>query len=104
MKTARFVVFQDKKKQWRWLLVAANGRKLAQGEAHTRKADAERAVKTVIETIKKIAYPTFKIDMRHWQDPPLRVVPGSMRIDRKTAEQIAEESNRKFRSSIGRMG
>ena len=28
---------------WRWRLRAANGRIVATGEAHTRKADAERA-------------------------------------------------------------
>ena len=35
---------------WRWHLKAANGRIIAQGEAHTRKRDAERAVNTVVET------------------------------------------------------
>lgn len=45
MKTAKFVVFQDKKKQWRWSLVAANGQKVAQGESHKRRADAVRAMK-----------------------------------------------------------
>jgi len=47
MKSARFVVFQDKKKQWRWHLKAGNGRIIAQGEAHSRKADAQRAVRAV---------------------------------------------------------
>jgi uncharacterized protein len=47
MKQPRFRVYQDKAGAWRWHLKAANGRILAQGEAHTRKADAERAVATV---------------------------------------------------------
>lgn len=33
--------------EWRWRLIAANGRILASGQAHTCKADAERAVVTV---------------------------------------------------------
>ena len=47
MKQPRFHVFQDKAGGWRWHLKAANGRIVAQGEAHTRKRDAERAVATV---------------------------------------------------------
>jgi uncharacterized protein YegP (UPF0339 family) len=54
MKSARFVVFQDKKKQWRWHLKAGNGRIIAQGEAHSRKADAVRAVGTVRKAIHSI--------------------------------------------------
>lgn len=46
MKQPRFHVYQAKD-GWRWHLKAANGRIVAQGEAHTRKADAERAVATV---------------------------------------------------------
>lgn len=44
MKTARFEVYQDKGNEWRWSLIGANGRRVAQGESHTRKADAERAL------------------------------------------------------------
>lgn len=51
MKQPRFHVYQDKAGAWRWQLRAANGRILASGEAHTRKADAERAVDTVVRTI-----------------------------------------------------
>ncbi len=36
--------------------MAANGRIIAQGESHTRKADAERAVATVQETAGQIAH------------------------------------------------
>ena len=53
VKQPRFHVYQDKAGAWRWHLKAANGRIVAQGEAHTRKADAERAVATVIETAKR---------------------------------------------------
>ena len=45
-----FHVFQDKRGGWVWHLKAANGRIIAQGESHTRKRDAERAVSTVVET------------------------------------------------------
>lgn len=46
MKQPRFEVYESKD-GWRWRLIAANGRILASGESHTRKADAERAVATV---------------------------------------------------------
>ena len=32
---------------WRWRLVAANGRVVATGEAHTRRADAVRAAQNL---------------------------------------------------------
>jgi uncharacterized protein YegP (UPF0339 family) len=47
VKAPRFEVYQDKKLAWRWRLKAANGRIVAQGEAHTRERDAWRAVETV---------------------------------------------------------
>lgn len=53
MKSARFDVYQDTAGAWRWRLVAANGRGLASGEAHTRAADAWRAVDTVATTAGK---------------------------------------------------
>jgi uncharacterized protein YegP (UPF0339 family) len=34
---------------FRWRLVAANGEKVASGEAYTRREDAERAVETIRE-------------------------------------------------------
>lgn len=73
MKTARFVVFQDKKKQWRWHLKAANGRVIAQGEAHSRKQDAERAYKTVRRHIMRMVH------------TPIVVSPV---LDHKTREQL----------------
>ena len=42
MKTPLFEVYPAKD-GWRWRLRAANGRIVATGEAHTRKADAVRA-------------------------------------------------------------
>ena len=48
MKTPIFEVFQDKKKAWRWHLKVGNGRIIAQGESHPTKANAERAVATVV--------------------------------------------------------
>jgi len=51
----RFKVYQDKAGAWRWRLVAGNNRILMHGEAHTRKADAERAVATVERTVAQIA-------------------------------------------------
>lgn len=49
MKQPRFEVYPDKAEGYRWRLVAANGRVLAQGEAHTRERDAWRSVDTVRE-------------------------------------------------------
>lgn len=51
MKTPVFEVWEARD-GWRWRLIAKNNRIIATGEAHTRKADAERALKTVVETAK----------------------------------------------------
>ena len=40
---------------WRWRLRAANGRTLAQGEAHTRRRDALRAAATVVRSAARAA-------------------------------------------------
>ena len=42
MRRPKFTVYQSRD-GWRWRLTAANGRIIATGEAHTRKADAVRA-------------------------------------------------------------
>ena len=55
MRQAKFTVFEGDDGQWYWRLKSANGRTLCQGEAHTRKRDADRAIETVTETIQKIA-------------------------------------------------
>lgn len=51
MKTARFVVYKDKKGQFRWRLQAKNGRILAQGEGHSRRSSAVRAIEAIKRTI-----------------------------------------------------
>lgn len=56
MKTARFVVYKDKKGQFRWRLQAKNGRILAQGESHTRKTSAERSVYAVRAAVADIIW------------------------------------------------
>lgn len=50
MKEAVFVILRDKAGGWIWHLKSANGRIIARGESHTRKADAMRALKTVVRT------------------------------------------------------
>lgn len=62
MRQPRFQVYEDKGGEWRWRLLAANGRTIADsGEAYTRRPDAERAVETVtaiagrIETARIVA-------------------------------------------------
>lgn len=43
----RFEVYKDGAFEWRWRLVAANGRVIADsGESYTRQGDAERAAAT----------------------------------------------------------
>ena len=48
MRLPRFTVYEAAD-GWRWRLVAANGRIIATGEAHTRERDAWRAVASVRE-------------------------------------------------------
>jgi uncharacterized protein YegP (UPF0339 family) len=36
---SKFEIFQDKKKQWRFRLIASNGRIVCQSEGYTRKAN-----------------------------------------------------------------
>jgi uncharacterized protein YegP (UPF0339 family) len=54
MKRPKFVVYRSKD-GWRWRLKSANGRVLASGEAHTRERDADRALATVVATIRGMA-------------------------------------------------
>ncbi len=56
MSLPKFEVYEGKD-GWRWRLVAANGRILCTGESHTRKADAERALKTTADTFKGLNLP-----------------------------------------------
>jgi uncharacterized protein YegP (UPF0339 family) len=53
MRTARFQVYKAKD-GWRWRLLAANNRQIAQGEAYTRKADALRAIEGVRKAVHRI--------------------------------------------------
>ena len=48
-RSARTVVYRARD-GWRWRLIAANNRIIATGEAHTRRADAERAAAAVQRT------------------------------------------------------
>lgn len=48
MKTARFSVYRDEGGAWRWRLLAANNRIIADsGEGYSRQRDARRAVRVV---------------------------------------------------------
>lgn len=44
---ARFEVFRDKKKQWRFRLVAPNGKIIANSEGYTSKRNAELGIEAV---------------------------------------------------------
>lgn len=51
-------VYQDKGGEWRWRLVAANGRTVAtSGEGYTRKADALRAARAFLRGIPVMVKP-----------------------------------------------
>lgn len=48
----RFKTYQDEAGQWRWRLLAANNRVIADSaEGYTRERDADRAVQTVKEAV-----------------------------------------------------
>lgn len=48
MRSTAFVIFRDKKKQWRWHLLAGNGKIVADSsEAYTRKHEVMKAVARV---------------------------------------------------------
>lgn len=52
MRSARFVVYEDKAGEWRWRLVGANNRTMADSaESFTRPRDAGRSVDTVANAI-----------------------------------------------------
>lgn len=45
----KFVLYEDKRHEWRWRLVAANGRIIADSaEGYTRKEDAHRALADIL--------------------------------------------------------
>lgn len=50
MNRPRWQVFRSRD-GWRWRLLAGNGRIIAVGEAHTRRRDAERAIRTVARAV-----------------------------------------------------
>ena len=51
--TGKFQIYKDKKGEWRWRLVARNGRIVADSaEGYKTKWGAWKAVKTVIEIVK----------------------------------------------------
>jgi len=56
MRQPRFQTYEARD-GWRWRLLAANGRTIADsGEAYTRKPDAGRAVKVAIQTVEHIGH------------------------------------------------
>ena len=58
MNAPRFEVYRARD-GWRWRLIAANGRIVATGEAHTRRADAVRAAQN-LPGIAGEAYPEIR--------------------------------------------
>lgn len=69
MNRPKFEVWKAKD-GWRWRLVAGNGQIVAIGEAHTRKSDAIRAIKTmrslvVVASVPGKPHKCETIDLRH---------------------------------------
>lgn len=63
----RFQVYQDGSGQWRWRLLAANGKVIADsGEAYTRKRDCERAVLLVVEGVAILADRHVRAQIEPW--------------------------------------
>jgi uncharacterized protein YegP (UPF0339 family) len=49
-KQMKFVIYQDKKKEWRWRLIASNGRQVADsGEGYKRVHFCQKAITKIIE-------------------------------------------------------
>lgn len=50
----KFEIYKDKKKQWRWRLVAKNGKNVANGgEGYYMKFNVKRAIKKIVKDIEK---------------------------------------------------
>jgi uncharacterized protein YegP (UPF0339 family) len=75
VKAPQFEVYRARD-GWRWRLKAANGRILASGEAHTRKADAVRAA-AALPALAEVA-----------AGSPPEVVPAP--VTRKPAKKVAK--------------
>lgn len=74
MKRARFQVYQDKGGLWRWRLLAANGRVIADGgEGYGTRYGASRAVQTVRQTAVTAIYVK--------EDEPEVIVLGAPLVD-----------------------
>lgn len=60
-KMAVFEVYQDKRLEWRWRMVASNGRIIADsGEGYVSKPNVLRAVKQVIKSTPKAEIKTIE--------------------------------------------
>jgi uncharacterized protein YegP (UPF0339 family) len=46
----KFEIFRDRKKQWRFRLVASNGKTICQSEGYTRKANCLAGIRSVATT------------------------------------------------------
>jgi uncharacterized protein len=49
----KFEIYQDSSRQWRWRLKAANGEKLASGEAYRNKDDCLTCIGSLMDTDRK---------------------------------------------------
>jgi uncharacterized protein YegP (UPF0339 family) len=54
-------IYPDRAKQWRWQLLASNGRILADsGESYTRRRDCVRAVARVVALVRTVNLGTLR--------------------------------------------
>jgi uncharacterized protein YegP (UPF0339 family) len=50
----KIVVYKDRKKEWRWRLIAANGKAIANsGEGYKRRIDMLKALGTIYEALSR---------------------------------------------------
>ena len=95
---ARFVLYEDRAEQWRWRLVAGNGRIVADsGESYTRQEDARRGidrVTAVAPTADRLQYgqPHFEVYEDREERWRWRLVASNGRIIADSGQGYATKS------------
>lgn len=87
---AKFQVYENEVGEWRWRLLASNGEKVLPPEAHTREADAIRAIDDA-ETAWADAR-LNSIEVLPYEGEPAEDISGAPETDEERAEDadIAE--------------
>lgn len=61
-RTYKVEIYEDSGTAFRWRLLGANGETMAQGESHTRRSDAVRAVDTVATAFASLVEKDYSLD------------------------------------------